>query len=92
MIALQLGTPEAQDLEFLLKKSGEEHLQVETTCQIAAYENDLLIGVGGWGKAQSPASDLVFIIHPEYEDRELRQNMRKLLTVDTVVGRGVKQP
>ncbi|MBC8080339.1 MAG: hypothetical protein H7X86_08345 [Gorillibacterium sp.] len=83
MIALQLGTPATQELRSLLMTSGNEQLPEETNCQIAAYENDLLIGVGGWGKAQTSAKDLVFFIHPDYENRELRQNMSKLLTIKT---------
>ena len=87
MIALQLGTPAAEELQSLLQLSGFSSLKQETSCQIAAYEDDLLVGVGGFAHTPATFGEPVFVIHPQYADRELAQNMKKLLSVQ---GTGTK--
>lgn len=87
MIALQLGTPAAEELQSLLQLSGLGSLKQETSCEIVAYEDDLLVGVGGFAHTSAAAHEPVFFIHPEYANRELAQNMKKLLSVQ---GTGMK--
>jgi hypothetical protein len=87
MIALQLGTPAAEELQSLLQLSGLGSLKQENSCEIVAYEDDLLVGVGGFAQTSTAVGEPVFFIHPEYANRELAQNMMKLLSVQ---GTGIK--
>lgn len=83
MIALQMGNLEQQVLEGFLQRSGyngSEGLTGEGGCMIAAYDEDRLVGVGGIiGAGAAGMPSFQFVIDPEYQDRELKRNMEKLL-------------
>lgn len=85
-IALQAGAPDQQHLAAFMQDLVQGGIKAEDPLPgagndvIAAYDDDKLVGLGGWisgGTAEQPK--LQFYIAPGYEARMLPDHMKKLL-------------